>query len=61
MEYFMEMILRDCIYRLVLEYGIAISVRNSQYRINFIPVGFTKCGYVDLSPLYFNFFSKMKI
>lgn len=44
------------IYILVLNYGTAISVGRSPYRINFIPVGFTKCGSVDLSPFYFNFF-----
>lgn len=44
----------------VLDYDIAISVGSSRYRINFIPVGFTKCGSVDLSPLYFKcfFFSR---
>lgn len=53
----MEMILkRLCIYILVLNYGTAISVGRPPYRINFIPVGFTKCGSVDLSPFYFNFF-----
>lgn len=57
MEYFMEMILkRLCIYILVLNYGTAISVGRPPYRINFIPIGFTKCGSVDLSPFYFNFF-----
>lgn len=38
------------------ELGTAISVGHSPYRINFIPIGFTKCGSVDLSPFYFNFF-----
>lgn len=55
----MEMILkRLCIYTciLVLNYGTAISVGRSPYRINFIPIGFTKCGSVDLSSFYFNFF-----
>lgn len=57
MEYFMEMILkRLCIYILVLNYGTAISVGCPPYRINFIPIGFTKCGSVDLSPFYFKFF-----
>lgn len=57
MEYFMEVILkRLCIYILVLNYGTAISVGHSPYRINFIPIGFTKCGSVDLSPFYFIFF-----
>lgn len=54
MEYFIEMILkRLCIYILVLNYGTAISVGRPPYRINFIPIGFTKCGSVDLSPFYF--------
>lgn len=44
------------IYILVLNYGTAISVGRPPYRINFIPIGFTKCGSVDLSPFYFNFF-----
>lgn len=53
----MEVILkRLCIYKLVLNYGTAISVGRPPYRINFIPIGFTKCGSVDLSPFYFNFF-----
>lgn len=57
MEYFIEVILkRLCIYILVLNYGTAISVGHPPYRINFIPIGFTKCGSVYLSPFYFNFF-----
>lgn len=52
-NYFKEIVY---IYILVLNYGTAISVGRPPYRINFIPIGFTKCGSVDLSPFYFNFF-----